>query len=868
MKDKVIRDKFGKYFKEKGHNWYSSLSLVPPDDPTMLFTTAGMVQFKRQFLRNILGDIRKDTRAISIQKCLRTSDIEEVGKTARHLTFFEMYGNFSFGDYFKEEAIKWGWEFLIDILKIDKEKLYATVYKDDDEAYAIWEKIIDKSRIYRLGEKDNFWKMGETGPCGPCAEILYDRGPGTGCQDKNCEVGCECDRYVEVWNLVFTQYDRAKDGTLKELPQKNIDTGMGLERLNQVVNGLDNIYETETLKPLIEKVKEESKNYEKSATRVVADHARAVTFLIGDGVSPSNEGRGYVLRRLIRRALREGLALGWQKPRLFKYTAIVVDMMEEYYPVLSERANHIALVCKKEEESFLETLKKSAKILEEYINEMKKSSETGAESRAKKILSGEKAFKLYDTYGMPLEITRKILAEKGYSVNEDKFNELTEIRADRSRWKEKDIGNIYGSELVNIKETDFTGYEKYSGSSKVLKILEEGKAVILEKTPFYAEAGGQVGDKGKINGKTGDFQIDDTVSINGIYIHKGRLKGKMKEGDAVEALVDCSLRKAIQRNHTATHILQKVLRDALGGHVRQNGSAVSGERMRFDFTHPSALSEEELKSIEENANKIIMNSCSVSTEVMSKEDAGDTGALAFFGEKYGEKVRVVTITDKAGTVLSREFCGGTHVKNTGELGLLKIVTETGIAAGVRRIEAVTGTGLMEYIEEKEELIRRAAGMLNSPASKIEAKINKLKEELKEQESKINSLENKFLSGTMSETMSETMSGKGENIGSVKFIKRDFGVSGQGIMGSWLDSATKNSSVGALAVGKKEGILTLILKISKDLTSDINAGKIIKEASRIVGGGGGGRKDMAQGGGGKVDALDEAVDKIKELLREK
>lgn len=809
MKDSDIRKKFRSYFEDKRHKWYSSLPLIPPADPTMLFTTAGMVQFKRQFL----GDVRNDTRAISIQKCLRTSDIDEVGKTARHLTFFEMYGNFSFGDYFKKEVIKWSWEFLTKIVGIDKSKLYVTVYKNDEEAFKIWERIIDKSRIYRFGNEDNFWKMGETGPCGPCSEIIYDRGPAAGCKDKNCQVGCDCDRYVELWNLVFTEYDRADDGTLKDLPRKNIDTGMGLERLNQVAGGLDNVFETETLKPLIEKVKDESDKYRESSARVIVDHARAVTFLIADGVAPSNEGRGYVLRRLIRRALREGRRLGWHGPRLFKYTSLVIDMMGDYYPLLRERANHISLVCKKEEESFLDTLKKSAKILLGYIDEL----ETAAVSGTSKELSGEKAFKLYDTYGMPLEITREILKEKGYGVDEDKFSELMEIRAGESEWRQEDSGNI-GKELAGLPETDFTGYGKYKDSAKVIKVLDGGKAIILDHTPFYAESGGQAGDKGKIIGEKGKFKVTDTVLSNGRYIHKGDLNGEITAAEEVKAAVNYSLRKSTERNHTATHILQKVLRKELGQHVRQNGSAVSGDRLRFDFTHPASLTAEELEIIQEDANKIIMSASEVSSQVMSLEEARESGALAFFGDKYGEKVRVITIKDEDQNILSREFCGGTHVKNTGEIGLLKVVSETGIAAGIRRIEAVTGRGAIKYLKRQENIIRSAAESLNSPVSKIEIKINKLKEELKDKDNKINSLENKLLSGTEID--------KPENIGNIKFIKKDFGVSGEGIMRSWLDSVSTEDFVCALATGKKENSLTLIMKISKNLTDILNAGRDI------------------------------------------
>jgi alanyl-tRNA synthetase len=619
VKDKDVRESFKKFFEKRGHQWYSSMPLVPSDDPTMLFTTAGMVQFKKQ----LLGEAGKITCAASIQKCVRTSDIDEVGKTARHLTFFEMYGNFSFGDYFKEDAIKFGWDFLVGELKLDKERLHATVYTDDDEAYEIWKKYLPEDRIVRLGEKDNFWAMGETGPCGPCSEIIYDQGLEKGCGKEDCGVGCDCDRYLEVWNLVFTQFDRKKDGSLRDLPKKNIDTGMGLERLNEVVGGKDNVFETPTLKPILDEVENDAENFNIAAARIVTDHVRAISFLLGDGVNPSNEGRGYVLRRLIRRASREGKKLGWDGPRLWKYTATVIDLMGEYYPALIKRANHIASVCKMEEEGFLNTLDSAMKVLEGFIGNLKKSGEN--------ILNATDAFKLYDTYGMPVDITRNILHEKGFDVDETGFKEMMEERAKSSKWKEREAGKSYWDEIKDISKTEFLAYESYKTTAKVEKIINSQKAIVLDKTPMYAESGGQIGDRGQIRGKNGIFKVKNTLKEDTVVIHEGMIKGNIEVGEEVEVEVDKESRKATERNHSATHILQSSLRKILGNHVQQNGSLVEPERLRFDFTHTEPLTREQIKDIEDDVNSIVMNNMPVVTGVMSRKEAEGKGALAFFG---------------------------------------------------------------------------------------------------------------------------------------------------------------------------------------------------------------------------------------------
>jgi len=850
MKDIEVREKFKNYFEKKGHKWFSSIGLVP-DDPTMLFTTAGMVQFKKQ----LLGDSGSIKRAASLQKCLRTSDIEEVGKTARHLTFFEMYGNFSFGGYFKEEAISWSWEFLTEILSIPREKLYPTVYKEDDEAYKIWENYVPRERIYRLGDKDNFWTMGETGPCGPCSEILYDRGEDTGCGRDDCRVGCDCDRYVEVWNLVFAQYDRQSDGSYKELPKKNIDTGMGLERLNQVLNGLDNVYQTETIKPLMDKLEREARKFDYSSARIISDHARSVAFLAGEGVTTSNEGRGYVLRRLIRRALRECKKMGFTGPKLWEYATFVTDFMGDVYPELQKRADHIAMICKLEEETFLKTLDTAEGRLREKIKEI--------ENTGGKTLGAQAAFTLYDTYGMPLDITKSILREKGLSVDEEGFKEKLKKRAESTKWKKKDDTVSFWEDIKDIEETPFMGYEKrYTRQASVLRIIDD-KAVVLDSTPMYPEGGGQKGDCGTIKGKNGVFRVENTIEENRVIVHTGHLEGKLREGENVEVAVDKEKRRASQRNHTATHLLQSILRKNLGRHVKQSGSLVSPERLRFDFTHPDALSKEELDQIEEKVNEIIINNLPLKKCTMKKSEAEKKGALAFFGEKYEGKVRTVLVQmpENAEKPVSIELCGGTHVSRTGEIGLFKIVSESGVSTGVRRIEALTGLNAFHYVKEKETLLGRAAEILKIPEEMLEDKILKLKDEKKKLRMRINNLENKLASGA-----AKGDNEKQEQVGSVKFILRKFDEAGVGVMRAWADSRSSGKNKAVLACGRKDSAAKIILKLSGDMTEFVNAGDIVKKASKILGGGGGGRDDMAQGGGPDAEKIGEAVNKIKEILK--
>ncbi len=850
MKDGEIRERFKKFFEDRLHNWYTSISLVPQDDPTMLFTTAGMVQFKKQ----LLGEAGRVTRAVSIQKCLRTSDIDNVGMTSRHLTFFEMYGNFSFGDYFKEDAIKFGWDFLVEELKLPVEKLYATVYKDDDEAYNVWKKYLPEEKIYKLGDEDNFWKMGDTGPCGPCSEIIYDMGPGKGCGKEDCQVGCGCDRYLEVWNLVFTQFDRQSDGTLNELPKKNIDTGMGLERLDQIVGGKDSVFETPMLKPIIDEVEKDTEVFNPVSGRIIADHVRAITFLIGDGISPSNEGRGYVLRRLIRRAAREGRKLGWGEPMLWRYTSTVIDVMGNYYPAIIARANHIAAVCKMEEESFLNTLSTAMRILDGYIKEL---NENGLSE-----LSAQKAFKLYDTYGLPVDITKNILRENSLGVDEGGFKQLLEERSKSTLWKEKEKVSSYWDEIKDVPKTESLAYESYIITARVVKVLNNGKAIILDRSPMYAQSGGQVGDTGYIKNPDGLFKVENTVKEDDVIIHEGTLEGAIKEGDEVEVNVNADLRKAIERNHTATHLLQSVLRNILGKHVEQNGSLVEPSKLRFDFTHTEPLTAEQLKDIEQGVNSRVMDNMPVMIKVMDKQEAIKEGALAFFGEKYKKEVRAVIVSDPVkNKTVSMELCGGTHLHNTGEIGLFKIISENGIAAGVRRIEAVTGNTAVEYTEQNEMIISSIAEILNSPENRILDKIRKLKQELKDKDKKINNLRNKIAIGS-SGAVSYT-----KKLPGATFYIHEFDEINITIMRTWADSMVKKDSTAALAVGKTDSKVTLILKISKDLTDKYSAQQMMKEAAKEIDGSGGGRCDMAQGGGTNPSGVEKVINIIEEYFKE-
>ncbi|MFC1566922.1 alanine--tRNA ligase, partial [bacterium] len=691
MNHHEIRKKFIEFFKNKKHTVKDSTSLIPANDPSILFNSAGMVPFKDMFLGKIPLEY---TRTVSIQKCVRTNDIENVGYTTRHLTFFEMMGNFSFGDYFKEDAIKWAWEFLTKELKISKDRLYITIYKDDNESLEIWKKIVPENKIYQLGKDSNFWSIGETGPCGPCSEILYDFGEHKSCGEKDCKPGCDCDRYMEIWNLVFTQFDKQKDGSMKPLPQKNIDTGMGLERLTAVCQNADTIFDTDLFLPAkktFEQLKKDAGikklQNDKTIFHILADHARSSVFLLSDGITPSNEGRGYVLKRIIRRALRYGHKIGL-KDFFSKITTEMIDIMKDIYPVLSEKQQYIEDIINNEENKFHETIESGLKLFD-------KLKEKYAQT---KVIPGNEIFILFDTYGFPFDFAKETAAEDGYTIDENGFNKALDEQKKRARknvagWDEE--SEIFINLIDKHGKTDFVGYDTIETKSTILSIIkiisdntfEEIKniknekndvIVVLDKTPFYAESGGQIGDKGFLSKDNNTIEIYDTKkTASNLVLHYGKATGSFTINETITASIDQDFRQNIKRNHTATHLLQAVLRNNLGAHIGQSGSLVTNTGFRFDFTHPKALSDEEIVRIESNVNNAIMNNYSIDTQELGIEEAKKSGALAFFGEKYGEKVRVVKISNE----VSIEFCGGTHCSQTGEIGLFVITSETSIASG-------------------------------------------------------------------------------------------------------------------------------------------------------------------------------------------
>ncbi|MFC1495703.1 alanine--tRNA ligase, partial [Thermodesulfobacteriota bacterium] len=760
MNHRQIRQKYLDFFRDKGHEVVSSSSLIPRDDPTLLFTNAGMVQFKGLFLGE---EKRSYTRAVTSQKCVRAggkhNDLENVGYTARHHTFFEMLGNFSFGDYFKEETISWAWELLLDGYGLDKDKLYITIYKDDDEAHEIWEKQIGvpESRITRLGEKDNFWAMGDTGPCGPCSEIHFDRGESSGCGKPGCAPGCHCDRYLEIWNLVFTQYDRDARGNFTRLPKPNIDTGMGLERITAVIQGVKSNYDTDIFSAPISHLEElSSLKYGENdkhnlSFRVISDHARSAAFLIGDGILPSNEGRGYVLRRIIRRAIRYGQVLGLKDAFFHSVADSVVDAMGDYYNELATSRSYIKGVLVNEEKRFSDTLFYSMKILNDEIEKIK--SDNG------NIISGELAFKLYDTYGLAVDIVEDVARDEGLKVDMAAYEKAMSSQRNQSResWKgsgEEKIPEIYKTLESKGVTSDFVRHSASSIKSIVTAIIKDGLEtqqaeekdeleVILNPTPFYGESGGQVGDEGILFNDSVKIRVSNTLKIGeNLILHKCKVEsGSLKTGDEVEACVDYERRKAIQSNHTATHLLHSALREILGDHVKQAGSLVSHERLRFDFSHFTQVERDKLMAVESLVNMNIMENHPVSTEEMTREEATRTGAMAIFEERYGTKVRVVSVGDD----VSMELCGGTHTERTGDVGFFKIVTESAVAANVRRIEAVTGNSAVEYCQALDNEIKKAAGVLKTLPDQVNEKINQVLKDLKQKDAEIEALKSKLLS---------------------------------------------------------------------------------------------------------------------------
>ncbi|MDD5687632.1 MAG: alanine--tRNA ligase [Elusimicrobia bacterium] len=877
MDTNEIRKKYIKYFEEREHKIFTSDSLVPSSDPSLLFTSAGMVRFKNYYLGIQKVDGKKQ-RATSIQKCLRTSDIEKVGHTARHLTFFEMLGNFSFGDYFKKETIEWAWDFLTNEIKLDKKKLYVSVYRDDEEAYKIWEKIIPKNRIIKLGEDSNFWQMGDVGPCGPCSEILYDTGEDRGCGKPSCKPGCDCDRYLEIWNLVFTQYDKQTDGTLKNLPQKNIDTGMGLERLASVVQNVNTNYEIDELSKIVHFVENMSQERKSVSVKIISDHCRAMTFMVSDGILPSNEGRGYVLRRILRRALTHGKKLKLNEPFLYKVCGEVIETMKTAYPELTAQREHILRIIKMEEEKFLLTLEKGMEILENL-------------KKNRKTISGKDAFVLYDTYGFPFEITKEILEEAGITVNEKEFEKEMETQRNRSKTSWKGSGDVdINSYYVLYKKygnTEFSGYSETKIVSKIIALVKDGKVVeeavegdevelILKETTFYGESGGQIGDEGKIivrspmsevsdlnesrRGIQSQAEILDTQKpVENLIIHKAKItKGVLKIGDTVDLEINLQRRRNIMKNHTVTHLLHKALRQIVGNHVVQRGSLVTDERFRFDFSHTTQLKREELKLIEEHVNKRILENLPVTTKITTVEEAKKIGAMALFGEKYGEKVRCVIIGDEQKPE-SVELCGGTHCKYTGEIGQFIIVSESSIGSGLRRIEGITGIHSYNMMSNQRDTIMEISELLKSSQNEVISKLQKLINEKK-------SLEKDVLKSKMSKTSDEDLLKNIKTIKGIKLLTVKVDASSIEELRNITDNLKNKIKSGIIVTGsvinEKPSIIT---SITNDLTEKYDARSIIKEISKIVGGGGGGRVDMAQAGGKDISKLDEALLSVEKML---
>ena len=870
-----IRKSFLDYFVRQGHTVVRSSSLIPDKDPTLLFTNAGMVQFKNVFL----GQERLPyVRATSSQKCLRISgkhnDLEAVGRDTYHHTFFEMLGNWSFGDYYKAEAIQWAWELLTKEWGLPKDKLWATVYLDDDEAEQLWAKIsgLPTERIKRFGEKENFWEMGETGPCGPCSEIHLDRGPGA-CDMKGqpghiCQVNGDCARYIELWNLVFIQYNRDQDRTLSELPAKHVDTGMGLERITAVLQNVLSNYDIDFMRALTATTEKlTGKKYGVDPVtdisfRVIDDHARAVSFLIADGVMPSNEGRGYVLRRLLRRASRHGRLIGLKEPFLHEVAATVANVMGDAYPELRKEEQRTREVIRSEEERFGETLEKGLVLLEDATSKLKQNKKT--------VLPGDVAFRLYDTYGFPLDLTEDILRADKMSVDQPGFEKLMEEQ--RTRGRDARETTSMDAKIQLDRPVSFIGYDRLDGESNIVAIYGDGNGkpeavegeevdVITAETPFYGESGGQVGDRGTIKTARGDIMevTDAQHPTPQLTVHRGRVKkGRIQIGDAVQLAVNSKFRRKTALNHSATHILHAVLRRELGDHVRQAGSLVSPERLRFDFNHTGAIPEETLAAIEAHVNRHIREDAGVSTQESSYEDAIRHGALAFFGDKYGDRVRVVKIGD-----FSTELCGGTHVHRSGEIGIFKLPFEGGVAAGVRRVEAFTGEGALDLIRSYEQKLKEIGNLVRGSTDDTVEKVRKLLERQKELEREIQKLRGQFEKDQIPELLAKKQSVDGTNI----LVSQVDGVDAKQLRDMVDQLREKLGSSVVVLASAGESNVNLVASVSPDLTRRYHAGNIIKELARMVGGGGGGRPEFAQAGGKEPAKIDAALKRAEELIRE-
>ncbi len=884
MKASEIRKAFLEFFQQRNHSIVKSSSLIPHDDPTLLFTNAGMVQFKRCFLGE---DHRPYSRATTSQKCMRAggkhNDLENVGRTARHHTFFEMLGNFSFGNYFKEDAVEFAWAFLTEEMGLPKDKLYATIHEGDsqmslgpdEEARRYWAKYLPEERILTFPTKNNFWAMGETGPCGPCSEIIIDQGEGIGCGAKDCKPGCDCDRYLELWNLVFMQFNRRDDGTLENLPHPSIDTGMGLERIAAVIQKVPSNYDTDLFVPMMSRIAELTgyhygNDSEKDVSvKVIADHSRAAAFLIGDGILPSNEGRGYVLRRVIRRALRHGRFLGLGRPFLHDTAVSVMESMQDAYPDLLENRNYITRVILAEEERFNETLDHGLRLLQSEIRRL--------QEEKSPTIPGELIFKLYDTYGFPIDIVTDMARSLSLDADEVGFERLMEKQREQSRlhWKgsgEREISEAYRQLSAKGISTEFLGYEALEAESPVVAIIREGEnlqeagtgtavELITERTPFYGEAGGQVGDRGEIKTDSGKILVSDTLRLPGdLLVHVGKVaEGVVRVGDIAQLKVDPALRSDTELHHTATHILHAILRKVLGDHVKQAGSLVGPDRLRFDFTHFTALSNEELREIERLVNGEIRRNDDLHVRVMDLEEALKTGAMALFEEKYGDRVRMVEIPG-----FSRELCGGTHTHRTGDIGVFVILQETGIAAGVRRIEALAGRQALKYLEGQQSILRQTAGLLKSNPAEVAERVEKLLTYQRQLEKELESLK----ASLTSQRSSDLLAGA-EDLKGVRVLVTQVEADSPKVLREINDRFKESIASGVVVLGAAHGgKVFLLVGVSSDLTKRVHAGNLIKEIAAVVGGSGGGRPDMAQAGGNQPDKLENALKLARKLLTDK
>ncbi|GAB4251931.1 alanine--tRNA ligase [Deferrisoma sp.] len=871
MTGNEIRKAFLDYFASKGHRVVASSSLVPQNDPTLLFTNAGMVQFKDVFT----GQERRDyARATTCQKCLRVSgkhnDLENVGRTARHHTFFEMLGNFSFGDYFKREAIRFAWEFLTEHMKLDPDRLWVTIYEEDDEARDLWlqETPVPAERIVRCGAKDNFWAMGDTGPCGPCSEIHYDQGPGIyPCPDPDrCGPECDCDRFLELWNLVFMQFERAADGTMTPLPKPSIDTGMGLERVTAVVQGVHSNYDTDLFRPIIDFTAnlagvpygraEESD----VSLRVVADHIRATTFLIADGVLPSNEGRGYVLRRIMRRAMRHGRMLGFEEPFFHKVSGVVIDQMEGAYPELSDKREYIAKVILHEEERFSRTLDRGLQILEEEVARLAARGET--------VIPGDVVFRLYDTYGFPVDLTADIVRDRGFTLDEAGFEAEMEAQREKARasWKgsgEEAVAGVYRDLRSAGVATRFVGYETLEAETPVLALVRDGDRVaearegeavevVLADSPFYGESGGQVGDTGSLEADGVYVRVEDaTKPFPDLIVLKGVVtRGTLREGDRVVARVEAGARFATAQNHSATHLLHAALRQVLGDHVKQAGSLVAPDRLRFDFTHFAPMTAEEIREVERRVNRWIQANHPITVSEESFDEARRQGVMALFGEKYGDRVRVVRMGE-----VSAELCGGTHASRTGDIGLFKIVSEGGVAAGVRRIEAATGDRALERVFAMEDALAEAAALLRANPDEVPEKVRRALERTKELEREISSLRSQLAGGAARDVLAQA-----REIDGVRVLATRVPAADPKALREFADGLRDRIRSGIVVLGAEaEGKALLLVAVTKDLTKRVRAGDLIKPLAEKVGGRGGGKPELAQAGGPDPSGLDKALE---------